>query len=289
MNRKADCTLRCTLGVAIGFLMLCSVVAIASALQHNEETFKTQPYNFDQEDVKSFLRAKGINLEGVRVISRDAFGTKLFIFPFPDQTGRDRMITITSNGIETATLPGTRCYPDNDGQPVAWFGRESTKTIHFKGGETLTLSRFDLFDVAPGGEYFIVADSLGTWIGRIGTPNQRVLISKEVRGTGVFSTGHKIYICGHSSECVIVSDDGKSFQVQGQRTFGWASGIVDVDPYSERLLLWDKWDEFNSVYLCDLATNRRRRLGFARRFQFFLADDLLRSGKTDVKSRGVSR
>ena len=275
-----------------------AVLSPVAAGEPGATALKTEPYNFSQEDVTRFLREKGMNVEDVTDISRDARGTRLFILLLHkkiDQGRMSTMITIESNGLGVVTRLGSRCYPNSEGEFVAWFGPEATKTIHFKDGESLTLSLPDMFAVDPGGKYFIVHDRAGTWLGRISSPHQRVLISKEIRGERVFAKGTKIYVCGQSysrhvflpptqqAACLLLLDDGKQFQIQDRYDFDWASGIVDVDPCSERLLLWDKLDSFNSVYMCELGTKKRHRLGFAKRFQFFLADDLLRNEKTPTK------
>lgn len=107
----------------------------------------------------------------------------------------------------------------------------------------------------------------------------------------MFANGTNICICGNSyqlrpngtylSSAVYLksTDDRGQFRIREQHTFEWASGIVDVDPSMKKLLLWDKWDWFNSVYVYDLETKKRQRVGFAKNFQFFLVDDLLKGRK----------
>ncbi len=261
------------------------LVAMASIRPDGKESSEAQPYNFNQEDVVRFLRTRGTNVEHVADIRRNAAGTKLFVMLF--WPGRDRVVTITSNRISIVTSPGIRGFPDNDGDFAAWLGNETTKTVHFKSGESLTLGRFDLFDVDPSGQYFIVGEKPNsTWLGRVASPSDKVKVSNTILGTRVFVSGKEIFVCGNfyrrkgrgydsEAACLIVQDEGNSFQLGDEHTFDWASGIVDVDPFSHRLLLWNKWDEFSSVYMYDLDTKRRQRLGFAKGFQFFLAVDLL--------------
>jgi hypothetical protein len=107
----------------------------------------------------------------------------------------------------------------------------------------------------------------------------------------VFASNGKIYVCGQSyrktngnydsqAVCLVVRDNGGQFHVQNRQSFEWASGIIDVDPYSERLLLCTKSDLFPLVYVYDLPTGKRHWVGSFMSFQFFLVKDLL-AGKKD--------
>ena len=229
-------------------------------------TFKTRPFIYSQDDVVRVLREGGIRVDVVDWVRRDAFGTKLVVFLFPDRTGRNRLVTITSNGLSSAIPPGRRAFADREGVWIAWSD-DYKKGVHFKSGETLMLPAFALFDVDPSGKYFVVGEKPNsTWLGSTASPSQRALISDGVLGERVFTSNGKIYVCGNlykrgsreddpKAVCLIVQDDRGQFNIQSRKTFAWSSGI-DEHPYSERLLLRNKSDLFPLVYLCDLSTDK---------------------------------
>ena len=278
--------------VALVLLLLSGgIFAISVFREHCYlNSFKTRPFTYDRNDVAKVLREGGIAVDSVDWLRRDAFGTKLLAFISSQHSPETRLVTITSTGLSSVVSPGSRAFTNREGAWVAWTD-DYTKGVHFRGGELLELPEFALFDIDPGGDYFIIGDPPNSaWLGRIASPSQKVRIASDVLGMHVFAGNGKIYVCGQSyrmingnydpqAVCLTVKDEGGQFRVLDRKSFQWASGVVDVDPFSERLLLQNKSDLFPTIYLYDLGTGKRYRVGNPKSIQVFLVADLLNTLK----------
>jgi hypothetical protein len=145
------------------------------------------------------------------------------------------------------------------------------------------------FDVDPGGRYFIVGEKPNrTWLGRVQSPESKVIIAEDFLASDVFAIGDRIYVTGFGytpdssgrtnelATCLILNEVGETFQIVERLDFDWASGVVEVDPLGSRLLLWDKALISHSVYSYDLVAKQRSKIGRVKGFQFFLFSDLLK-------------
>jgi hypothetical protein len=252
------------------------------------KSFVTTPFVYGQEDVTRLLRKSGIDVAVVSDVRRNASGTELFVYLFDSFTNRFSVIKITTNGLVRLAAPGREAVPGPDGGFVAWGG-ETGNAIHLQNDQLLQLPEFGLFSIDPGGKYFVVGEKPNkAWLGRVRSPQKRVVVADDLLPGSIFVSKGKIYIAGHSyiqnrpgqgepfTTCLILKDEGEDFKIVKRLHFDWASGVVEVDPFADRLLLWDKALVSHSVYSYDLATKQRHRVGRVKGFQFFLATDVLK-------------
>lgn len=274
-----------TLGIFLVVLIGLILFSRRSTGQRAAKSYGTKPFTYGQEDVTSFLKKRGINVEVVQSVRRNASGTELFVFLFDSPSNHSSVIKITTNSLIWLKSPGPNFFPTADDGCMAWYA-DDTDTVHFQNGETLDLPRFSFFDVDPSGKYFVVGEKPNrTWLGRVQSPQAKVVIGTNLLAEDVFVSGDKIYVSGigyksNPSEdlatCLVLKEEGKTFQLIDTLSFDWASGIVDVDPAGARLLLWDRALISHAVYSYDLTTKKRQRVGTVQGFEFFLTTDLLK-------------
>jgi hypothetical protein len=269
-------------------MVLMGVVWLVGCDKRTVTTSGVTPFIYGQEDVTGHLRKNGIEVEVVSHVRRNASGTELFVYLFDSPTNRFPVIRITTNGVDRLSAPGHSAVPGVDGSFVVW-GSEKGNGIQFQNGYLLNLPQFGLFDIDPGGIYFVIGEKPNTtWLGRVSSPEDRVMIAGDMLASGVFVSRGSIYITGDSyvqnsrgdreplTTCLVVSGEGDEFKVVERLEFDWSSGVVELDPFADRLLLWDRALVSHSMYLFDVTTKRRERLGRVGGFEFFLTSDLLR-------------
>jgi hypothetical protein len=254
-----------------------------------QEDSVSRPFTYDGTDVTRFLRKRNISVGTIDEITRNNSGDELFVVPFGRESNSYEAFRITTNGVSHIKSPSRRPFAPFDGEFCAWLTTDG-QAVKFRGGQSIDLPPFGLFDLDSSGRYFIVGEKPHrTWIGRVESPQNRVLIAQDILGTRVFAKGKLVYICGiaygpelfsrppGSAVCLVLEDEGNRFVIKARHTFDWSAAIVDLDPDSERLLLCNKADAFRAVYLVDLVTKKRNRVGRATGFEFFLRHDLLKN------------
>ncbi len=274
--------------VALAVLLIGGVWLMAPFEKQAVTASLTTPFVYGQEDVTKFLRKHGIEVKVVKDVRRNASGTELFVYLFDTPTNRFSVIKITTNCLFRLTAPGRGGILGPDGDFVAW-GSETGNVIQLQNGRSLQLPTFGLFEVDPGGTYFVVGEKPNkTWLGRVAAPEKKVVVAYDLLPGGVFVSNGRIYIDGDSyagnssgdaqprTTCLILKDEGEEFKIVERLHFDWASGVVEVDPFAARLLLWDRALVSHSVYSYDLVTKQRRKVGRVEGFQFFLVTDLLK-------------
>lgn len=274
--------------LALSFVLLMQTFLSAQIDKPSAGKQVAKPFLYGQEDVTRLLRRHGIDVEVVSDVRRSASGTELFVYLFGSSTNRFSVIKVTTNGLVRLAAPGREAVPGPDGGFVAWGG-ETGNAIHFQNAQLLQLPKFGLFAIDPGGTYFVVGEKPNkAWLGRVRSPEKRVVVADDLLPDSVFVSNGKIYIAGHSytqnrpgqgeprTTCLILKDEGEEFKIVKRMDFDWAEGVVEVDPFADRLLLWDKALISHSVYLYDLVTEQRHRVGRVEGFQFFLVTDLLK-------------
>ena len=271
---------------ALAGLLVGAVWLIAASERRTGTSSLTRPFVYGQDDVTRDLRKNGISVEVVSDVRRNASGTELFVYLFDSPTNQFTVIKITTNGLVRLPAPGRGAVPGPEGRFVVWAGDDG---IHFENGQFLELPNHGLFDVDPGGTYFVVGEKPNkAWLGRVRSPLEKRVIAEDLLADGVFVSGNRIYVTGTSytpnpsgrtdplATCLILEDKGQAFEIIKRLGFDWAAGVVEVDPFADRLLLWDRALVSHSVYSYDLATNQRRKVGSVKGFQFFLVTDLVR-------------
>jgi len=274
--------------LALGVLLIGAVLLIAASDKRAVTSSLRTPFVYGQEDVTKVLRKSGVEVEVVSDVRRNASGTELFVYLFDSPTNRFSVIKITTNGLTRLTAPGRGAVPGPDSGFVAWGG-EAGNVIHFQSAQSLELPEFGLFEVDPGGTYFVVGEKPNkAWLGRVHSPEKRVVVADDLLPGGVFVSNGRIYITGHSyapnrpgrvkprTTCLLLKDEGEKFKIVERMEFDWASSVVEVDPFADRLLLWDRALVSHSVYSYDLVAKQRHRVGKVKGFQFFLVSDLLK-------------
>lgn len=263
------------------------VASVILAANTNRDTQESRPFIYGHEDVTRFLAKRQFSVEAIDTVKRNASADELFVFLSGPSSNGYEALRITTKGIMRITSPGQRAFPATNGHFAAWFSESGRKVI-FRNGQSFELPKFAWFDVDPSGRYFIVGrEPTRTWLGRTTSAQEQQLISGDMLGSSVFAKGGQIYACGimdtnkpsghrtTAAVCLVVEDDGTTFKIIKRHVFEWADGIRDMDPFSNRLLLWDKREINTGVYVFDLATNKVRRLGMAKGFELFLRADLL--------------
>jgi len=268
--------------VVIGIVAL---FAVKGALNNSDVS---RAFNYGQEDITRFLGEHGVKVDVVRSLARNASGTELHVFLFPDQTGQNRVAKITSGEMKVVASPSQRAFIGADGDFVAWLSQDGSK-VNFKNGQTIAFAGpFDQFCVDPSGTYFLLNEGPeSSWLGRVETPEKRVKIPKSFVGSCVFAKGTVVYISGLAvsrptpasvtrvPSLLVAEDKGGDIGIISQHDFDWSFGVEDVDTDSDRVLLCTKSDLFSSVYVYDLSTGRKHRVGGRKDFQLFLARNLL--------------
>ena len=258
-----------SIGIVLGFFSLKRFASVST----------TRPIIYGQEDVVRFLNRNGLSIDVVDTVVRNASGDELFVSLFPTANNKLEALRITTNGIKRISSPGRRVFAPAEDDFGAWLTKTGD-TVVFRGGSSIQLPQFALFDLDPSGRYFVVGEKPSrTWVGRTNSPNDQQLLAEDVLGSRVFANGEHLYVCGTTPSaaavCLVVADDRGRFRVTDRHTFEWAAGIVDVDPDANRLLLWNNHDLFTTAYVYDLETKRRSRVGGVKGFELFLKHDLL--------------
>lgn len=197
------------------------------------KSYVTTPFVYGQEDVTRLLRKSGIEAEAVSDVRRNASGTELFVYLFDNSTNRFAVIKITTNGLVRLAAPGREAGPGPDDGFVAW-GDETGNAIHVNA-QPIQLPEFGMFAIDPGGTYFVVGEKPNkAWLGRVRSPQKRVVVADDLLPDSVFVSNGKIYIAGHSytqnrpgqgeprTTCLILKDEGENFKIVKRLHFDWA-------------------------------------------------------------------
>ncbi|MBM3846508.1 MAG: hypothetical protein FJ405_09520 [Verrucomicrobia bacterium] len=204
-------------------LLVGAVWLIAPLEKRAARSFPTIPLVYGQTDVTRYLRKRGIEVEVVKDVRRDASGAALYISLFDNPSDSFSLIKIATNGLTRMMAPGHRAFLGSNDVFVAWYG-ETGRVVHFQNGQILELPRFALFDVDPGGTYFVIGDKPGR-LGRVQFPQKKVMIANDVMLDSVFVSQDRIYVTGisyvHSSSgrtkslatCLILKDEGDDFRI----------------------------------------------------------------------------
>ena len=258
-----------SVGIVLGFFSLRRPASLST----------TRPFIYGQTDVVRFLNRNGISVDVVDAVVRNASGDELFVALFPTDTNKLEALRISTNGIKRIPSPGRRVFAPADEHFGAWLTKTGDAVV-FRGGGSIQLPQFALFDLDPSGRYFIIGEKPSrTWIGRANSLQDQQLVAEDVLGSRVFAKDGHLFVSGTTRSgaavCVMLVDNGGRFNIIDRHTFEWAAGIVDVDPDAKRLLLWNKSDLFTTAYVYDLNTKRRSRVGGVNGFELFLKHDLL--------------
>jgi hypothetical protein len=251
----------------------------------------TKAFNYGQTEVTRFLQQSGINVEvgGVISVSRNAIGTRLYVSYSEGTSGNYAAVLIATNGVRRIVSPelGRRAFLGRDETFVAWRG-DGGESLHFSNGTSIPLPKFSRCDVDPGGKYFAVCSKLHTSLGRVESPTELQKISDNLQTTGLFAKDNKVYVMGRdfkmdrsrkyspAAVCLVLEDTGKTFNEVKRYSIDEASSIVELDPYSTRVLFWNRFDYSPKLYMYDLESKKRERIGSVKGFQFFLTEDLLK-------------
>lgn len=244
------------------------------------------PYQYPRSEISSALKSRlGVNPHIYRV-RRSNSGKELICVG--TMMGVHKTIFILSDSTNRSfASPGSIAYLNDQLKVVAWTD-DLKQGVQFIGGEIVKLPPHALFDVDASGQYFIIGEKPSSiWLGSVQSPEQRSRISTNVLGDQVFVRNKQILVTGWKFQtdrsrvrqiamCLEVERKEQDYSVAKIHEFPWASGVLDVDPHSKRLLLSDKSDMFSTVFLFDEESERKSRIGRRKDFVFFLKADLLK-------------
>lgn len=255
---------------------------------------------FDEERIAVLVKKAGITGDQWLHVGRNGSGSAVIVTLVDPVTHRAIAVRARTGGrVEVVRGPSRFMALDDRGEVIASF--DSLRDgVRFSNGEVVAIAPHGTFSVAPGGEYFLVEVRAGvTEIRRTATPSAAIA-SAPVRGEKLFEKGGKLYLFSRSLqgtpgtgnlvengiECRVfqVTTEGAKAEdtifIARPTARSSPFGVVDVDPWSDRVLLADLRDPpfsfMSSWYLFDLGTRKMSRLKRMSGFAFFLSEDPLR-------------
>jgi hypothetical protein len=222
-------------------------------------------------------------------VRRDASRTNLLVigqFPGPSPP---TAVFVNASSINTTNAPSSVCFPGTSNTISAWLDADGG-AIHFVSGRLIQRPKLASFDIDASSRYYIIGESkTKTLLGRLPTTIPPYEIVGQLLGTTLFTAGKRICVCGvadtrdgslHATEpflrCLVFEDEGNGFTLLSRHDLPWAAGACDLDSSGGHLLLQGTADLGPGLYLYDLTTRTRRKLGNAKEFNFFLNNDPLR-------------
>jgi hypothetical protein len=272
------------------FPLLQVSVAAASVQEPKQSLWSpsTAVFRYSQEDLSRFLRKHGINVDCVEDVTRNATADGLNISLFQDASHGPRLVLVGTNGVNVSNAPSRRAFVGMDGAFVAWLSSDG-RYARFKDTQEIELPKLGLFSVDPQGRYFVVGEKPScAWLGRLTSPSHRTRISGSMLASSVFARDQRVFVCGRAlslspgasprelGRCIVVEDTGENFVVLKECDVQPPGSVVDVDIYSDRLLVETDSDWRPFVYVYDRTTRKREKIGRARGFEFFLTRNPLR-------------
>lgn len=217
----------------------------------------------------------------VQSVRRNSSGTALHVVG-RKLDGEVIGMTITPQDRRMIKVLGQTAYFDDQGKVVVWSA-DLRNGVYFANGYLLHLPLYSLFDVAPGGRYFLIGEKpCSTWIGNVNKPDIRILLSTNLLGVRLFERAGQLLVCGKenggtkavNTMCFIVSED--QYKIIKQINLTQFGGVIDVDFKSERFLVENDWDMFCQWFVYDPKTKGKSRVGRAANAGFFLFEDILK-------------
>ena len=241
-----------------------------------------------RDDITSALRRRGVRLQVVTQVQRGASGTNLLVVGYPPNVQAPIAVFANPARLKTEQSPSVVCFLGGAETIGGWLSEDGER-IQLANGDSLLRPNRATFDVDPQGRYFVFGESKSkTWLGRVSAPAERQLISDELLGTTVLSSGNQVYVCGvagftdprtggveDGTKCLVYEDDGQNFKLLDRHEFPWAAGVCDLDTLTGALLVQGKGKLSPPLYLYDPHTRTQRRVGTAKEFNFFFSEDPL--------------
>ncbi len=286
-------------GVRKAFLLLvlCAIFPLILWTHASEEASLTYSVcSYWRDDIRVYLKRNGLRLDSVWDLKRAPSADGLLVYGFASGVPTCVEIGAGTEKLRAQALPSINCWLGQDRNPVAW--REPKGIVRLRNGEHINLPPFAVFNVDPGGEYFVLGERRRSWIGRIDDASSRELISLEMLGVDIFSSSNRVYVCGlvetavlstgqaiSGARCMVLEITGGGYKLLQQRDFPWAAGVVDMVPTEEKLLVQAKAKLSPKLFVCDLKSGERVRAGTAKALNLLLVRDPL----TGQSSRGEDR
>lgn len=274
------------LGVAVAMLLLLP----ANISQRAKAAGAYRICRYWQDDLLAALQRNGVSLDTIWEARRTPCSRGLLVFGKSSGVPTCVEIQFGPGTLRTWQVPSTTCWVGESNNPVAWRGGAADQ-VCFSTGEQVTLPRFALFDVDPLGHYFVIGEKPNrTWIGKIGAVNARCLISEDLLGDRVFTQSNYVYVCGGTyatdpetggilpgARCLVLEDSGGHWEVIERHDLPWAAGVVDKAASEEKLLVQAKGDFSPQLFIYDLRSRLKVRVGPAKACNFLLLGDPLDS------------
>lgn len=292
------------------FLISCN----AGNMSHSFNTEVPHLFVYDKGEILNYLKKHGYSGFRPNEIKRDSMGTTLFIYGYSDDKS-DKIFSVSKAGkIKMLVPPAINTFMDDNGEFIAW-SQNIGEGINFKNGKFRSLSFFDNFHIALGGQFFSISRTFGieiinhqtvqvepikhfTKIASTEDPD-KVLYSTTLGVDDIFFKDNKIYLftrphCnfkypGNYEECEIIcqilkkSDDDykldEEIHIPRPKPSPSPFAVIDLDPWSDNVLLVDVVDPpfsfLTSWYVFDLKTKKLTKIGRSKDYGFFLKEDIL--------------
>ena len=251
---------------------------------------------YSRDDLAAFLKKQGAAyaVNNLFRVDRNSSGTLLYFY----FEGREALV-VGAKEVQRLKQPGRAAFLNDAGKFVAWTD-DFNKGINFADGSNLKLAPFAAFGVDSGGGYYFTQSGSGpTEIYGISKP-RTVLASVNFEARKIFVKNQRVYLFGSNRRNIRGPGDYEVFEVIGNifnispqglkfeielriprpsRPGASPFTVLDLDPYSDQMLLLDAFDDpFRSqFYLGQLNSNKLAHLGADKHsYAHFLKYDLIK-------------
>jgi hypothetical protein len=256
---------------------------------------------YQQEEIAAALANRGTDTVVARLdkVERNGTGTALRVFL--DYAGGRAVLLLRDGRVTQIEAPGPFFRLNDQGSVVAWYD-DIKRGVHFANMQVVRPALHGTFSMDPSGRFFLVGTEPGVVEVRSVEAADVRLGSARDGAERIFEKGNRLYVFTrhyktgqregeHQQDgvvCQVLVPEDRVVRLEREifvpRTTARASpySVVDLDPWSDSVLLVDVWDPplgfLTSWYMFDLGTQKLRRLGRAGGHAFFLAEDILRHG-----------
>lgn len=282
------------------FFLITTIALLLNCDDQKKQEFvdskKSHLYFYKTSDILDFLKQLKYTNKDIFDIKRNSLGTSLYFFK---RYAKENTILVLSDigKIKKLVAPGRVAYLNDQEKSVVWFD-DLKKGISFLNGDIRHVSKFGRFGVDPSGRYcFLEVEPGLTEIVSTDNPKKRLSFANLI-GRAIFQKNDKIllfdydskYYAEHSQQrkiiCQIFQKSGSNYEFEEEINIPRPSprpspfSVIDIDPWSDNVLVLDKVDPplstLSSHYLFNLRTKQMEKVGHGEEIAFFLKDDILR-------------
>jgi hypothetical protein len=273
-------------------------------------------FAYRHDDLLNYVKKAGYSDFSLDKVTRNSTGTILYLHDYYRTDKRSIILSASTVGeIKKIVPPSGGGYLNDQGEFVVWVD-DVKNGLRFKKGDFRDIVPSGYFGVDPSGQYFFIGYSSGvkvinnetvqagplkyfTEISSIDEPT-KVLYSTNIRVENIFFKDNRIYLFArnvrnfkglgdyeeHEIICQILKKADSIFVLEEEIHIPRSKpspspfAVVDLDPWSDNVLLVDVKDEplsfLTAWYLFDLKTKKTTKVGRAKDYGFFLQEDILK-------------